>query len=179
MCVPSFKQDVAHKLIYHLFDVNNAGIGLGVDKNLKCKILSYVIIIVLSFRVRYHTIARLICSLGMIRSPLCFALVVQLRGTMLGWYSLSPDEETLGPSAHVSSFFFRLSLLCWQFILQAHMTFFCMLAVTFRQLRGKPQRKTGLIRRTQGYLIGNAYMCEVSEHRLSDYLMLTPLMEWN
>lgn len=25
---------------------------------------------------------------------------------MLGWYSLSPDEETLGPSAHVSSFFF-------------------------------------------------------------------------
>lgn len=37
MCAPGFKQDVAHKLIYHLFDVNNAGIGLGVDKNLKCK----------------------------------------------------------------------------------------------------------------------------------------------
>lgn len=39
---------------------------------------------------------------------------------MLGWYSLSPDEETLGPSAHVSSFFFRLSSMLAIYFASSH-----------------------------------------------------------
>lgn len=128
---------------------------------------------VLSYWLRYCTKEELlIYGLVAIRSTLSsFCSCGLLRGTALGLELVVRWCRNTSSSSlsHVSSFF----LLCTgRIFLQAHMTFFSacwLLAVTFRLLKGKPQRKTCLILRSQGCHIENVYMCELSEHGLSDY----------
>lgn len=82
------------------------------------------------------------------------AVVVCCKARCWAWYAFSAGVETLCLPllhAHVSSFFFSFSVLA-EYFASSHDFFFCklLLAVTFRLPKGKPQRKTCLILRTQG-----------------------------
>lgn len=108
------------------------------------------------YLLRYCAKETKICGLVMMRpslgSPCCCGL---LQGTVLGMVRvLCWCRNTLSSSlarSHVSSFFFSFSVLA-EYFASSHDFFFCklLLAVTFRLPKGKPQRKTCLILRTQG-----------------------------
>lgn len=121
------------------------------------------------YLLRYCAKETKICGLVMMRpslgSPCCWGL---LQGTVLGMVRvLCWCRNTLSSSlarSHVSSFFFPF--LCWQNILQAHMTFFSASCCWLSHLgcrRGNHKEKHALFWELRGPKLKTHL-----EHRLSD-----------